>query len=247
MNIELVLTEIADTYHLNAHELIAYSYEDAIGGWDKGRGEWPVGSLWSAEGRILYALVRALKPAVCVEIGTWHGCSTTHIAAALKANDYGILYAIDDDIQGIGSEHPERGAMIPDAVKPFIKQVTAKGEDWLRDFKGQVDFVYEDADHSAETTRKIWISAQARLAGGGMIVSHDAMHYIVGKDIRRGILDSGASNVRFYKPQTPGFDANEQDFCGLALWRSPIPLMPEADLPAVLKVTKRKVTRKVTA
>lgn len=45
----------------------------------------------------LAALIRLSKPAVVVETGTYTGTTTRRLAEALKANDYGHLYTIEND------------------------------------------------------------------------------------------------------------------------------------------------------
>ena len=45
-----------------------------------------------AGGRLLYALTRAIRPAVVVEFGTSYGISTLHLAAAVKDNGTGHVY-----------------------------------------------------------------------------------------------------------------------------------------------------------
>src|SRR5215467_11918360 len=44
---------------------------------------------------LLYGLARAMKPGICVEIGSARGRSTSFIAMALKENGFGKLFAID--------------------------------------------------------------------------------------------------------------------------------------------------------
>lgn len=44
---------------------------------------------------LLYALVRNVKPKVCIEIGTHRGLSTIAIAKALKDNGGGVVHTID--------------------------------------------------------------------------------------------------------------------------------------------------------
>ena len=46
-------------------------------------------------GRLLYLLVRTLRPAIAVEFGTSFGLSTIHIAAALRDNGVGRLIATE--------------------------------------------------------------------------------------------------------------------------------------------------------
>ena len=60
-DLERTLARMADNYGLDAQQLIAYAAEDEIGGWTY-LGYWPGGSIWAVEGKILYALIRAIQP-----------------------------------------------------------------------------------------------------------------------------------------------------------------------------------------
>ena len=70
-----------------------------IGGWnpdeDEDKRKWPVGSLFPSEGERLYDLVRKHKPKKIIEVGTRYGCSTVHIATALKHNGGGVVHCYD--------------------------------------------------------------------------------------------------------------------------------------------------------
>ena len=46
--------------------------------------------------RMLYSFIRALKPQVCVEVGTYRGYAACYMAQALKENGFGKLYCIDN-------------------------------------------------------------------------------------------------------------------------------------------------------
>lgn len=87
-NIEQALTQIAAKYNLNAQELIAYAYEDETGGYHStaSLADFPMGNIWAVEGRVLYALVRAIKP-TAFSIGAEVSCARDHILAAIKAID----------------------------------------------------------------------------------------------------------------------------------------------------------------
>src|SRR3990167_10454525 len=115
MHLHSALEQIASAYSLDANALIAYAAEDLETGWDHGEGEWPTGSIWQVEGQVLYALVRALKPARVLELGTWYGCSATHILQALEANGYGALLVLDNHVQGGPAAI---GDMIPEGLRP---------------------------------------------------------------------------------------------------------------------------------
>jgi len=212
MNIEQALIDIANRYQL-PQELVNFSYEDTVGGWDNGQGRWPLGSIWSVEGRVLYALTRALRPEFVIEIGVYHGCSTTHFARALRANGQGTIIGIDPNAHEI----PHLGDAIPSDLWDIIELVSADGPSWIENEmpEGMLTLLFEDADHASETTRRVWRSAAAKLAPGSIIVSHDATHFLVGADVRRGILESGVPNF-WISPLEPSD-------CGLGLVRLPIP------------------------
>lgn len=220
MTFEEVLTSIAQTYGLDSYDLIGYSYEDEISGWDGGYGDWPVGSLWTVEGRVLYALVRALQPQVVVEIGTNVGCGASHIASALKMNGSGTLLSFDinsrivipPDATGTSAVY-QQGQLIPAELLPLVELVHGDGIDYLRDCIGEVDFIFEDGSHGLEDTRDAWQFGLAKLNPGGWILSHDAAHFLVGETIQKGIAAAGVvPNVYEVRPSD----------CGLAIYRKPM-------------------------
>lgn len=220
MTFEDVLTSIANAYGLGSYDLIGYSYEDEISGWDQGYGEWPVGSLWTVEGRILYALIRALKPELVVEIGTNVGCSASHMASALKMNGTGKLMtfdtcssiAIPPNRDGV-SQVFRQGQLIPVDLMPYVELVNADGIDYLNKYIADVDFIFEDGAHSFEGTRDAWIAGLAKLNPGGLIISHDAAHFLVGENIQKGIAAAGV---------VPNIYEVQPSDCGLAIYRKPM-------------------------
>lgn len=111
-NIEQVLTQIALTFNLDADELIAFSYEDELGGYHSAPSlaTYPNGNIWGVEGRVLYALVRTTKPQAIYSSTEIDDCAKSHmgIAAAKNGNDAEFVsntHAIDfawlDNIHGI--------------------------------------------------------------------------------------------------------------------------------------------------
>lgn len=211
MNIEEALIDIARNFGFDEQQLIIECFADTVGGWDEDKGRWPVGSVWSVEGRILYAITRALKPDFVLEVGTHHGCSATHFAEAVKANGKGHVIGVDPS--------GAAGNMIPANLRQYVQIMNTRWQDMDGLFPAGVGVVFEDADHSAETTADVWRAAAERLPAGSVIASHDAMHFLVGAAIREGIARSGVTGVRFYPVQmgpTPS-----QDMCGLAVWRKP--------------------------
>ena len=203
MTLNDTLTAIAERYALDAAQLIAYADEDTHTGWDHGSGAWRVGSLFRQEGQILYALIRALRPLHIAELGTHDGCSTTHMAQALAANDGGTLHAID--------VWAGAGEGIPDTLRSRIQQTFADGAAWLNESALTFDIVYEDTLHTADMTRDMWTAALPKVRAGGLIISHDAAHWLVGADIRRGIEAAGVHDYMVVCP-----DGCE---CGLAIYQ----------------------------
>lgn len=101
--------------------------------------------------RILYALIRSLKPAVCVEIGTYRGYAACYMAQALKENGSGVLYCVDN--WSLNSSQN----FYPSALDHFWDNVKhCEVEDWVKviegdsmevDYPEKVDFAYIDGWH----------------------------------------------------------------------------------------------------
>src|SRR5258708_6162960 len=68
MNLNLALEKIGQQLGVNTNDMIAYAQEDSIGGFDLGKGTWPMGSVWGDEGKYLYAIIRAMRPARVLEL-----------------------------------------------------------------------------------------------------------------------------------------------------------------------------------
>jgi predicted O-methyltransferase YrrM len=186
MNFNESIQTLATYYKLDASELLAYADEDNIGGYDDkhngkvtrtGNPVWEIGSLWEVEGKILYALIRALKPAHVVEIGSFHGCSATHICEALLKNGKGKLTSVDIN----------HNFKPPAKFKGVLKQVQIDLFKYEFPKTPKVDFVFEDALHEPGQVSHIWNLFKKSAKKGAAILSHDAEHYIVGADVRMGI------------------------------------------------------------
>lgn len=205
MNLATCLNHMAHQLGLDSSDLTAYAELDEIGGYTTG---WPIGSLWNVEGKSLYALVRALRPINVLEIGTMYGCSATHITQALVDNGEGHLTCVDS-----GMQIPIIGGMIPDHLRSHITLHIEKIEDFITSksaFRGPYDFIFEDAMHSVEQVEWVYRNLPYLLRPGGVIVSHDAAHRIVGAAVREGIRNAG------YEPSVYAIDPAD---CGLSVLR----------------------------
>lgn len=216
----------AETQH---GALFGYAEEDTVGGWhpDPALRKWPVGSVFEAEGKVLYALTRALRPQHCVEIGIQDGCSASHIAAALKANGSGHLTSID---------RGNSGALIPDELRSRVVVTGGDGAEWLAaQPDDSVDFLFEDADHSEDLSYRVGGLVKTRLRPGGLFVAHDAAHFLVGQGIRAGYTRAGLD----YRV----FEIESSD-CGLLIWRRPGQWLRKVDAAAKKPAAKKPKARK---
>lgn len=187
MNLETALTGIAEQLDADPAKLIVYADEINIGGYhpDPAVRKWHTGSIFEVEGKILYAVTRHLKPTLAVNLGTFMGCSVAHIAEALKKNGKGKVIAVDVD--------KNAGELIQAHLADYIEFVTADGVEYMQNEipSRRLKLVFEDMLHAVDTTEAVWNAAFDNLVKGGVVISHDALHHIVGKQVREGIARAG--------------------------------------------------------
>jgi predicted O-methyltransferase YrrM len=199
------LIELGAALGMDGMALEAYAAQDQIGGVDTG---WYTGSLWSAEGKVLYALARALNVNRAVEFGTWRGCSAAHIAQAIhdaRRDEPGYLDCVDI--------WESAGADIPDGLRPFIRMTFLDMCDYTAtaaEYGAQYELIFEDGPHDEGTVQFVWERSRDLLMPGGVIISHDALHDTAGPHVRAGIEASGI---------TPVYVSVGGSDCGLAVWR----------------------------
>lgn len=153
------LTQIAQAANLDASELIAYAAEDNVGGRDTGN--WSGMSTFADEGKVLYALIRALRPIQVVEVGVASGGTSTHILSALHANDFGTLWSVDIEANC--------GLNIPEHLRGRWTFVV--GDALTVDLPARADFAFEDGEHGYFFTSSILKRLKA--LSPRMIMSHD--------------------------------------------------------------------------
>lgn len=200
MNLNDALTQIANDAGLNADELISYAAEDTVGGRDTG--DFAAMSVHRDEGRVIYALVRALRPKQCLEIGVADGCTSTHILAALARNGAGQLLSVDIS--------PEVGRNIPEELQG--RWTFTCGDAMEIKLPKHVDFILEDGPHTYPWTRDI-VERLLKLTPR-MIVAHDALTHLTYKDQGFEVLRS-YEEVLGDKVRTVGIDGA---FTGLAYY-----------------------------
>lgn len=187
-------------------DFLGYANEDRVGGYPE---KWPMGSIWEVEGKVLYALVRLLRPKVALEFGTGSCCSTAHICRAMNKNGVGQLISVDkqrvltaltaDGHQSVKRRRYKR-----------VKYVVEDALVFLQSWDSAVDFALEDTIHSREVTREILKSVLPHLSVGGVLVAHDTEHFLVGADVSAGFQDAlGDFGSVLIEPSD----------CGLGYWR----------------------------
>lgn len=157
MNLKDALTQLADKLGLNADELIAYAGEDKFGGRNSGFNAWGIDA---DEGKLLYALVRALRPDTVLEIGTNEGASATHLLAAVHANGSGAVISYDTN--------PDAGGLINPSLR---KQWTFHNADAQSAALPPAEFVFEDGDHSLAGATATLEAVKA--ISPRVVISHD--------------------------------------------------------------------------
>lgn len=135
------------------------------------------------ERKVLYALVRALKPFQALEIGTSHGDGTMCIAAAMQRNEYGIVSTVDIN--------PDIGQHFIPELLPRVAVYTADANTWIADGYRRFDFIFEDGNHSVHQVQAVYQHLDHLLSQGGIIVSHDAAIDGVGAYVREGQMKAG--------------------------------------------------------
>lgn len=167
MNFSDCLIALSTYLGLDAVALADYADLDPHGGRDTG---WSIDSMTRDEGRILYALTRALQPDEVIEIGTAQGCSTTHFLQAITDNPHGIVYSIDPG--------ENIGAGIPATLRDHWEYSDLSGSDGLSLIPypfADRRFFLEDSLHSYEHTHIIL--SKILTLKPTLIICHDVCEY----------------------------------------------------------------------
>lgn len=141
---------------LNNDRSMSLRFDD----WDKDLG---AGTLFDL--MAIVAIVRALKPKLCFEIGTGRGRTSLHLAINTDAEVLSL------DIRSGG----QRGEVYRDRPEASrIRELTANSKDFdFREWHKKVDFVLVDGAHDFDAVRKDTESAFNLVSAGGVIVWDD--------------------------------------------------------------------------
>lgn len=141
--------------------------------------------LLEVERQLLYALIRGLKPAHVLEIGTGYGGSAAIIASALKANGQGFLVSMDNDprpeARKVFEEHADYAMLLERKSPEFIAWAAYPR---LQNF----DFVFIDGDHSHEGVIADVHGVLPHLTRNAYLLFHDVNYMPVRKAIEKVVL-----------------------------------------------------------
>jgi predicted O-methyltransferase YrrM len=129
---------------------------------------------------LLYGIVRSLKPAIAVEIGSARGKSACFVGMALKENGTGRLYAIDphtrtewNDIESVDTYDIMRKHLEKLELTDVVTIVREHSASLSTDVPSPIDLLFIDGDHSYEGVRTDWMTFAPRMRASGLVVFHD--------------------------------------------------------------------------
>lgn len=126
------------------------------------------------DGKTLYVVCRALKPSVVVESGVRFGSFDAHALAAMEVNDHGAFYGLD--LPGSPDGPFAYGHLVPDRCRGRWTLHTGDARDALSalvERVGPVELFLHDSDHRRPHMAFEYRTADAHLAPGGVLASHD--------------------------------------------------------------------------
>lgn len=154
---------------------------------------------------------RAAGRATIVEIGVWHGVTTSVLRRAMAA--HGTLWAVDPfppGRLGFSLQRPIARAEVDRIRNGRVRWVRATGEDAAAIYRAEggpaVDVVFIDGDHSYDGLARDWRAWSPLVARGGAVCLHDSR-----STPERRIDDAGSVvATREVVRKDPAFDVVEE-------------------------------------
>jgi predicted O-methyltransferase YrrM len=129
---------------------------------------------------VLYALVRAMRPDVCVEIGSARGQSTCSIGLALAENQHGKLYAIDPHQQTAWNDRAsvDTYELIQNHLEVFgvrerVEIVRKLSHEAAVGWELPIDLLFLDGGHAYEDVKRDWDLFSPFVVPTGLVLFHD--------------------------------------------------------------------------
>jgi predicted O-methyltransferase YrrM len=122
------------------------------------------------EAEITYLLLREARPSAVMELGTFHGWSTSWILSALRDNGTGRLYSfdiIDNVVRNVPQDLAEgRWTFVQGDIKDTVAQVPA-----------DTGYLFVDAAHDSRFARWYLENLFPRVPAGVPVSVHDVYHF----------------------------------------------------------------------
>jgi predicted O-methyltransferase YrrM len=114
-----------------------------------------------------------------VEIGVWHGVTTSVLRRAMSSS--GILWAVDPFPMGrlgVSLQRPIARAEVGRVANGSVRWVRATGERaadiYRQEKRDAVELIFIDGDHSYEGLARDWRAWSPLVAPGGVVCLHDS-------------------------------------------------------------------------
>jgi predicted O-methyltransferase YrrM len=131
---------------------------------------------------VLYALVRSLKPDICVEIGSARGKSAGAIGLALMRNGKGKLHAIDphcytswNDTNSANSLHVMLDNLERFGVSGHVEIMRTTSVAASAAWRKTIDILFIDGDHSYEGVKADWNLFLPHTTSSSVVIFHDTL------------------------------------------------------------------------
>jgi predicted O-methyltransferase YrrM len=131
--------------------------------------------------RALHTIIRTIKPANILEIGTHIGMSTYFLAEAAAINGNGKVTTVDIlDVNNSTASWKRHGLKAPPSEiiaelghAERTEFVIQPAQDYLSSNKNKFDLIFLDGDHTAQGVYQELVLALPALSQNGIIVMHD--------------------------------------------------------------------------
>jgi predicted O-methyltransferase YrrM len=181
------------------------------------------------EAEITYLLLRATKPAAVVELGTFHGWSTSWILSALRDNGSGHLHSfdlIDNVVRNVPSELAEgRWTFVQGDIKETVEQVPP-----------DTGYLFVDAAHTSRFARWYLDHLFPRVPADTTVSVHDVFHFRTTLPLHEGrvvVRWLDGHGVPFFTPSRAKARANFDALNALRRELGLLPVRGDGDNPMI--------------